>query len=74
MPVPESFHAEALFVRWVSNATALEDTYLEKALLYVLVVAIIALLFFFVVGALCWYYGVGESSPTQDAVKLRSFV
>lgn len=66
--------SEALFVRWVSNATALEDTYLEKALLYVLVVAIIALLFFFVVGALCWYYGVGESSPAQDAVKLRSFV
>jgi len=67
---------EALLVRWVSNATSLEDTYLEKALLYVLVVAIIALLFFFVAGGLCWYYGGGEPSPSsaEDGVKLRSVV
>jgi hypothetical protein len=66
--------SEALFVRWVSNATALEDTYLEKALLYVLVVAIIALVFFFVAGALSWYYGVGDSSAAQDGLKLRAVV
>lgn len=66
--------SDALFVRWVSSASSLEDTYLEKALLFVLVVAIIALLFFFVVGALCWYYGFGESSRAQDGVKPKGVV
>merc|ERR1719401_2010058 len=58
----------ALYIRWVSDVPALELGMLLRALVFILLSAILSLLTFFVFGSVAWYYGIGhrrfgESGP-----------
>jgi hypothetical protein len=66
----------AIYVRWVSDVSAVEFEILLGALTFVLLSAFFGFVSFFILGSTFWYFGIGartrESDPLWEASAIRS--
>lgn len=66
----------AMYVRWVSDVSAVEFEILLAALTFVLLSAFFGFVSFFILGSMFWYFGIGartrESEPLLEASASRS--